>query len=187
MATRTHKRQQIKKGSHGGWMLVLTRDVAHLGKQGEVVEVKPGYARNYLLPNGLAIIPTEHNLRLLERYKIRVQQAIEAKMADLRVLAGQIQRLELLTIEANAQPVEVKYVEDGEEKVRTEYHLYGSVGPAEISRVLKGKNLKVEPEMVRLEGHIKKCAIYEVDLHLGYDINTKVKVAVVPQKQPDKK
>src|SRR5207237_7940476 len=86
MAT-TKKRNQILKGKHGGMQLVLTEDVTHLGKQGELVEVKAGYGRNYLLPNGLATLPTPHNLKLLGLYKERVHQAREAKIADLKVLA----------------------------------------------------------------------------------------------------
>src|SRR5262250_1799418 len=101
MAAKTKQRQQVRKGSHGGMQLVLTEDVANLGRQGDLVEVKPGYGRNYLLPNGLATVPTEHNLRLLQRYKERVQQAREARIADLRVLAEQIQRV-TITIESNA-------------------------------------------------------------------------------------
>ena len=62
----TKKREQVRKGPHGGMQLVLIEDVQHLGKQGDVVEVKPGYGRNYLLPNGLATIPTQHNLKLLD-------------------------------------------------------------------------------------------------------------------------
>src|ERR1700739_2134303 len=108
----TKQRKQVRKGPHGGMQLVLTEDVANLGKQGELVEVKPGYGRNYLLPHGLATVPTEHNLRLLERYKQRVVQAREARIADLRVLAEQIQRVPQVIIEANAN-------EEG--------HLYGSV------------------------------------------------------------
>ena len=76
----TKQRQQIRKGPHGGMQLVLTEDVANLGKQGELVEVKPGYGRNYLLPNGLATIPSEHNLRLLDRYKQRVQQRAKREL-----------------------------------------------------------------------------------------------------------
>src|SRR5439155_20529199 len=121
---RTKQRQQVRKGAHGGMQLVLTEDVAFLGKQGELVEVKAGYGRNYLLPRGLATIPTEHNLRLLERYKVRVSQARESRIADLKVLADQIRRTPI-QIEANAN-------EEG--------HLYGSVGPAEISKGLKAKN-----------------------------------------------
>src|SRR5215831_2917380 len=153
------QRNQVRKGSHGGMQLVLTEDVPNLGRQGDLVEVKPGYGRNYLLPNGMATIPTGHNLRLLERYKQRVQQAREARIADLRVLAEQIARVPHVTVEANAN-------EEG--------HLYGSVGAPEISKALKGKNLKVESEMVRLEGPIKECALYEVKLNLGYDIEATV-------------
>ncbi len=159
----TKQRNQVRKGKHGGMQLVLTEDVANLGKQGDLVEVKAGYGRNYLVPNGLATIPTEHNLRLLDRYKQRVQQAREAKIADLKNMAEQIQRL-TLTIEANAN-------EEG--------HLYGSVGAPEIVKALKAQNLVVEPEMVRLEGPIRECALYAVKIHLGYEIDSEVKVLVV--------
>jgi len=157
------KRNQPRKGPHGGWQLVLIEDVQHLGKQGDVVEVKAGYARNYLLPQSLATVPTEHNMRLLERYKIRVHQAREAKIADLKVLAEQIQRVSV-TIEANAND---------------EGHLYGSVGPAEIGKALRGRNLPVDSEMVKMEGQIKELGLYEVKLNLGYDIESAVKVLVV--------
>jgi large subunit ribosomal protein L9 len=163
----TKQRNQVRKGSHGGMQLVLTEDVPNLGKQGDLVEVRPGYGRNYLLPHGLATVPTEHNLRLIERYKVRVTQAREAKIADLRVMAEQIQRV-TVTIEANAN-------EEG--------HLYGSVGAPEISKALKGQNLNVTPDDVRLEGPIKECALYEVKIHLGYEIDTAVKVLVVRQQE----
>jgi large subunit ribosomal protein L9 len=165
----TKQRNQVRKGSHGGMQVVLTEDVPNLGKQGDLVEVRLGYGRNYLLPRGLATVPTEHNLRLLDRYKVRVQQAREARVADLNGLAEQIQRV-TVNIEANAND---------------EGHLYGSVGAPEIVKALKAQNLNVEPDMVRLEGPIKECALYAVKLHLGYDIETEVKVLVV--RQPEKK
>src|SRR5205807_3220398 len=90
---RANKRNQLPKGPHGGMQLVLTEDVAHLGKQGDLVEVKAGYGRNYLVPRGMATVPTPHNLRLLDRYKIRVQQAREARIADLKALAEQIAKM----------------------------------------------------------------------------------------------
>src|SRR5580658_9127787 len=102
MAAKTRQRNQVLKGAHGGMKLVLTEDVAHLGKQGDVVEVKAGYGRNYLVPNGMATVPNPHNLRLLERHKIRINQAREAKIADLKVLAEQIQRVPHISIEALA-------------------------------------------------------------------------------------
>src|SRR6202048_2301575 len=102
MTTKRKQRNQTLKGKHGGMQLVLTEDVANLGKQGEVVEVKAGYGRNYLVPRGKATVPTPHNLRLLERYKIRVKQARAARVADLKALAEQIQKMPGITIEANA-------------------------------------------------------------------------------------
>src|SRR5437016_6610434 len=163
----TKQRNQVRKGKHGGMQLVLTEDVANLGRQGDLVEVKGGYGRNYLLPNGLATIPTEHNLRLLDRYKERVKAAREARIADLRVLAEQIQRV-TVTIEANAN-------EEG--------HLYGSVGAPEVAKALKSQNLGIDAEMVRLEGPIKECGLYAVKLNLGHDIESEVKVLVLKQQE----
>jgi large subunit ribosomal protein L9 len=164
---KVRQRQQVKKGAHGGVRVVLVDDVTHVGKQGQVVEVKPGYARNYLLPNGLAIIPSEHNLRLLERYKVRVEQAREARKSDLKALAEQIARTKTVTIEANA-------TEEG--------HLYGSVGPQEIARAMRGKNLLVDPEMVKLPDPIKELGYdIPVPINLGYDIETSILVNIVPQ------
>lgn len=165
----TKHRQQVRKGPHGGMMLVLVEDVPYLGKQGDVVEVKPGYGRNYLLPRGMATAPSDHNLRLLARYKERVHQAREARIADLKVLAEQIART-TVTIEANAN---------------AEGHLYGSVGPVEVAQALRQKNLPVDAEMVRMESAIKEVALYAVKLHLGYEIESEVKVLVV--RPPEKK
>jgi large subunit ribosomal protein L9 len=167
----TKQRNQIPKGKHGNMQLVLTEDVPHLGKQGDVVEVRPGYGRNYLVPRGMATVPTAHNLRLLERYKIRVKQALEARIADLKALAQQIAAIPFITIEANAND---------------EGHLYGSVGAAEISKGLRGRNLPVDGEMVKLEGPIKETGLYEVNLNLGHEIETKVKVAVIKLQQQAK-
>jgi large subunit ribosomal protein L9 len=160
-------RQQVKKGAHGGVQVVLVDDVTHVGRQGQVVEVKPGFARNYLIPNGLAIMPSEHNLRLLERYKVRVEQAREARKSDLKALAEQIARTKTVTIEANA-------TEEG--------HLYGSVGPQEIARAMRGKNLLVDPDMIKLPEPLKELGYdIPVPISLGYDIETSILVNILPQ------
>jgi large subunit ribosomal protein L9 len=167
------RRRQVKKGPHGGTMVVLVNDLVHVGKQGDLVEVKPGYARNYLLPYGHAVTPTTENLRTLEQYKIKVQKAREAKIADLKVLAEQLTRLPAVTIEANA-------TEEG--------HLYGSIGPFEISKTLKGKNLMVEPDMVKLENHIKEAkTLTEVPLSLGFGLEATIQVLVVALQSGAKK
>ncbi len=159
------KRNQILKGPHGGMQLVLVEDVNHLGRQGDVVEVKHGYGRNYLLPYGLAVVPDAHNLKRLEAYKITVMKAREARIANIKVLAEQLARMPAFTMEANA-------TEEG--------HLYGSIGPGEISKLLKSKNLNVEPNMVLMEHAIKEANILsEVPLALGHGIDSKIQVLVV--------
>lgn len=158
------QRNQLPKGKHGNLKLVLTEDVQFLGKQGDVVEVRPGYARNYLIPRGLGTVPTPHNLQLLERYKIRIRQAREARIADLKAMAEQIQKMAGITVESLAN-------DKGQ--------LYGSVGPAEISKGLRGKNLPVDPDMVRLDEPIKETGLFAVKLNLGFEIETEVKVAVI--------
>jgi len=169
-------RQQVRRGPHGGMLVVLVDDTPHVGKQGEVVEVKPGYARNYLIPYGKAVAPTPENLKTLEQYKIKVEKAREAKIADLKVLAEQLSRLPAVTIEANAHESQI---ERGGQ-LESHWLLYGSIGPAEISKTLKGKNLKVEPEMVKLETPIKEAnTLTEVPLALGYNIEAKIQVLVV--------
>jgi large subunit ribosomal protein L9 len=163
---KVRQRNMVPKGPHGGVRLVLVEDVTHVGKQGQVVEVKPGFARNYLLPNALAIIPSEHNLRLLERYKVRVEQAREARKSDLKSLAEQIARTKSITIEANA-------TEDG--------HLYGSVTTQDISRSMRGKNLLVEPDMIKLEEPLKFLGEFPVRIVLGYEIESMIEVTIIPQ------
>jgi large subunit ribosomal protein L9 len=165
-AKKVRVRQQVNKGPHGGTRVVLVEDVTHVGKTGQVIEVKPGYARNYLIPNGLAIIPSEHNLRLLERYKVRVEQAREARKADLKNLAEQITRTKSITIEANAN-------EAGD--------LYGSVGAQEIARGMRGKNLLVDPAMIKLEEPLRHLGEWTVRLALGYDIEAEMGVMIIPQ------
>lgn len=161
------KRAQVIKGKSGGMLLVLTQDVLHVGKQGEVVEVRLGYGRNFLLPRGLATAPSQHNLRLLDRFKVKLQQARDVRHADLKAMAEQIVRLGGVNIES---------------RVNEEGHLYGSVGAAEILKALKAKNLMIEEDMIRLEGAIKETGIYAVKLNLGYEIETELTVAVIPGK-----
>ena len=159
------KHHHVPRGKHGGMQLMLIEDVTHVGKAGDVVEVKMGYGRNYLMPRGLATFVTAHNSKLLGMHKIKVQKIREAKLADLRAMAEQLQRVSV-TIQSNAN-------EEG--------HLYGSVSPAEIVAALKQQNLVVEQEMVKLEGVIKELGLYEVKLTLAPEIDTTIKVLVIGQ------
>ncbi|HMO36514.1 MAG TPA: 50S ribosomal protein L9 [Gemmatales bacterium] len=159
------KHHHVPRGKHGGMQLMLVEDVQHLGKAGEVVEVRLGYGRNYLLPRGLATFVNPHNMKLLELHKIKVQKIREAKLADLRAMAEQLQRVSV-TIQAQAN-------EEG--------HLYGSVSAAEIVTALKQQNLVIEHDAVKLEGVIKELGLYEVKLQLAPEIESNIKVLVISQ------
>lgn len=169
---KVRKRNQVPKGKSGNTKIVLIEDVTFLGRQGELVEVRPGYARNYLIPNGLADLPTEHTLRRLEFYKIRIIKDREARIADLKSLAEQIRKTSI-TIEEN---------------VTEEGHLYGSVTGADIAKALRGRNLVVDADMIKLEEPIREVAVYGVPLVLGFEIDgvtpitSEVQVAVLPKK-----
>ncbi|HQU46972.1 MAG: 50S ribosomal protein L9, partial [Planctomycetia bacterium 21-64-5] len=104
------RNKRLARGPHGGIELLLIQSVDHLGKQGDVVSVKPGFARNYLLPQGLAAIATDHHKRMIEKHKARLQEIQNQRLVGLRTLADQLAR-QSITIEANAN-------EEG--------HLYGS-------------------------------------------------------------
>jgi large subunit ribosomal protein L9 len=151
-----HKRRSVE--------LMLTEDVPALGKQGEIVNVRAGYARNYLLPQGLATVASEHNKRMVEKHRIRLGELAKQRLQELKKLADTISKYSV-TIEAHAN-------EEG--------HLYGSIGAADISKSLRGAGYDVAPECVRLEGPLKELAMYTVKIVLHPEVESDVKVWVVP-------
>jgi len=147
-----------------GVQLLLIQSVDHLGKQGDVVSVKRGYALNYLLPQGLATIATDHHKRMVDKHKARLNEIEKARLASLRQLSESIAK-QSVTIEANAN-------EEG--------HLYGSVNAAEIAAALKGAGFHITTDQVRLEGPLKELGLYTVKIHLHAEIDAELKVWVVP-------
>jgi large subunit ribosomal protein L9 len=156
--------QRLPRGKHNGVELLLIQSVDHVGKQGDVVEVKRGYAMNYLLPQGLATIATDHHKRMVEKHRAKLQEIQNARMAGLRTLAEQIAK-QSVTIEANAND---------------EGHLYGSVGAPEIVAAVKRNEITITADQVRLKGPLKELGLYTVAIHLGQDIEAELKVWVVP-------
>lgn len=158
------RNKRLPRGPNGGIALLLIQDVEHLGRQGDVVEVKAGYAKNYLLPQGLATLVTDHHKRMVEKHKARLQEIQVARLAGLKSMAAELGR-QSLTIEANAND---------------EGHLYGSVGAPEIVSALKRNNITITNDQVRLEGPLKELGLYTVKVHLGQEVDAEVKVWVVP-------
>jgi large subunit ribosomal protein L9 len=158
------RNRRLPRGPNGGIELLLIQDVEYLGQQGDVVEVKSGYAKNYLLPQGLATLVTDHHKRMVDKHKARLQEIQAARLAGLKLLAAELGR-QSLTIEANAND---------------EGHLYGSVGATEIASALKRNNITITNDQVRLQGPLKELGLYTVKVHLGQEIEADVKVWVVP-------
>ena len=166
MATKTRRPRfkRLPKGPNGGIQLLLIQSVDHLGKQGDIVEVKAGYANNFLLPQGLATLATDHHRRMVEKHKVRLQEIEKARLSDLQSYADELEK-QSVTIEANAN-------EDG--------HLYGSVGAVEIVDALKQLGFTITTDQVRLEGVLKELGLYTVKIHLHQEIQADLKVWVVP-------
>jgi large subunit ribosomal protein L9 len=156
--------KRLAKGPRGGIELLLIQGVEHLGQPGDVVEVKRGHALNYLLPQGLATIATDHHKRMVDKHKAKLVEIQKARTAKLRLQADEISK-QSVTIEANATD---------------EGHLYGSVGAAEIVNALKAQNVTLTTEQIRLDGPLKELGLYTVKIHVAQDVDTELKVWVVP-------
>ncbi|MDA3913160.1 50S ribosomal protein L9 [Oleiagrimonas sp.] len=143
--------------------LILLEKVKNLGNLGDKVIVKPGYGRNYLLPQGKAVPANAENLAEFEKRRAEY----EAKEKDLLQGAeGRKAKIDgtELTITANASP---------------EGKLYGSVGPREISEALAARGLEVDKgEIVQPEGAIRNTGEYEAHIVLHADVQAQVKVVV---------
>lgn len=148
----------------GGIELLLAENVESLGEQGEIVKVKAGYARNFLLPNGLATVATEANKEMVARHRKRQDEQMKLKVKELRQMADKIKDYSV-TLEANA-------TEDG--------HLYGSVVAVDIAKALKTAGYPIEAEHVKLEGPLKELGMYTIKLQLHPEVATEAKVWVVP-------
>jgi len=157
------RNKRLPKGPHG-IELLLVQPVEHLGKQGDVVQVRPGYAKNYLLPQGLATLATEHHKRMVEKHRAQLEAIEKARLVSLQTLAASLSR-QSITIEANAND---------------EGHLYGSVGAAEVANALKRANFHIAADQVRLKGPLKELGLYTINIHLGSEVEAEVKVWVVP-------
>src|ERR1051325_7877131 len=82
--------KRLPKGPTGGIQLLLIQSVDHLGKQGDIVHVRPGYVLNYLLPQGVAAVATDHHKRMVEKHRTRLQEIQNARLAGLRTQADEL-------------------------------------------------------------------------------------------------
>ena len=145
--------------------IILRQDVDKLGESGEIVDVKPGYFRNYLNPRGLAMRATESNRKIYEEER-RIQQVRQDKAKfDAQKLADKLQNVSL-----NA-PVQV-----GEED-----KVFGSVTSQDIAKLLAEQGFDIDKRNIELEEPIKALGIYNVSVKLHKEVTGEVKVWVIKE------
>lgn len=143
--------------------LILREDVYNLGKSGELVSVKDGYARNYLLPRNLAMLANDTNVRQLEHEK----QVIELRQQKMK--GGAVEQAKKL------EAAQVKIAR----KVGEQDKLFGSVTALDIAEALNAAGHKVDRRLIHLPEPIRAVGSYEVELRLHREVTAKIKVEVV--------
>jgi large subunit ribosomal protein L9 len=144
--------------------LLLKESIKNVGRVGDVVEVSPGYARNYLLPHDLAVQPTPGNIKKVEERRKEIEKMERERREQQAALLKQLEGVEV-TLERRAN-------ENG--------HLFGSVSATDISKALQGQGFNVEPDDINLPGKLDRIEKYTVQVKFAEDLATDVKVWVAP-------
>lgn len=145
--------------------VILRADMENLGKLGDVVSVKPGYGRNYLLPQGLAMTASPSNLKVFELERKKLQAKMDSLRGQARGLAERI---------AQAEVSIVVRVGEGDK-------LYGSVTSAMIADALSAQGVEVDRKKIVLEEPIRTLGAHEVEVKLHADVRATVRVLVCRQ------
>lgn len=145
--------------------VILTENVKNLGTIGEVVKVKPGYGRNYLVPQGLAVEASEAKLKELEHHKRQLNRKAE-KLSQ-----------EAADVKARIEAVECTFVH----KASEEGKLFGSVTSMEIAESLASQGIEIDRRKILLEQPIKELGEHAIDIKLNAGVNAIVKINVISE------
>ena len=145
--------------------IILRQAVENLGKPGDVVKVKPGYARNYLLPHGLAYEATPGNLKRIQQERDRLDAAENERRGAAQGLA---ERLEQVSLTFSA-------------RVGEEGKLFGSVTAADVAAQLEAQGFHIEKRQIDLHEPIKALGVYRVPIRLHANVKPEVRVWVIKQ------
>ncbi len=145
--------------------VVLMKDYEKLGKALDVITIKDGYARNYLIPKGIAVPATEGNKKRVAEAKRLAEIREKKKIEESQVLASKIEQVPC-TI-----PV----------KVGEEDRIYGSVSSQEIADFLKKEGFEIEKRQVELDEPIKQLGVYNVNINIYKNVSARLKVWVVKE------
>lgn len=144
--------------------VILLDKVENLGNIGDLVKVKPGYGRNFLIPQGKAALATPANIKEMEARRVELEKAAAEELAAAKKRLKSIDGVEVV-VTANAG---------------TEDRLFGSVGPADICDALEQVQVNVERSEIRMpDGPIHELGEFEIGVHLHPEIDAKIKVRVV--------
>jgi large subunit ribosomal protein L9 len=143
--------------------VILRESVANLGHPGDIVAVSAGFARNYLVPRGIAYFATEGNKRRIAQEKARLEAADAARVAAAQQVAT---KLEAVSLTFSA-------------RVGEEGKLFGSVTSADIVEQLKAQGLEIEKRMIDLAEPIRALGVYKVGIRLHADVRPEIKVWVI--------
>ena len=146
--------------------VILLEKIGNLGDLGDEVSVKPGFARNYLLPQGKAVTADDENRTIFEGRRAELEASANEKLAEANTRAEKLADKEL--------SIAVKSGEEG--------RLYGSVGTQNIADALTAEGIPVERSEIRMpEGVIRVLGEYEIAIQLHTDVTAQIKVIVVPE------
>jgi large subunit ribosomal protein L9 len=147
--------------------LLLSESIKHVGKVGDVVEVSAGYARNYLLPKGLAVQPTAANMKRVEARRKEIERLEAERLKQKAELIKQLEGVEVTL----------------ERKANEQGHLFGSVSATDIAKALQAQGFAVNPDDVNLPGKLDRIEKYNVRVAFSAELTTDVKVWVAPDSE----
>jgi len=149
--------------------VLLTQTIERTGIVGEVIDVSNGFARNYLLPKGLAVTPTDGNIKRLEAAKLEYEARIKQQREQKEKLIATLQGVEI-TLIRNAND---------------EGHLFGSVSKRDIAEELQKLGHQVDADDVKLDEPLRRVDTYTVPVHLAADLKADVKVWITREKKEE--
>ena len=142
--------------------IILLQDVANLGEEGKVVDVKNGYGRNFLIPNKLALLATPNAIRAMEEERRQSSRKLAQKKGDAENLAREIESLELVITA----------------KVGEENRIFGSVTSQDIATSLAGHGIEIDRKQIQLDEDIRTLGIYSATIKVHSEVSCQVKVRV---------